>query len=168
MNTITSLIGNGEPTTTDKTIIGAINEINAQVGNTVTAASVTYDNTTSGMTADDVQEAIDENAADIATLNASLAKKISVPDYANLDFTGRQNVQSIDYTATSKCFYVLSLGATQPANSYMSITIANALNITMNPNYPFVYTGYLDAGDTIKSSYNYQNLTVNLGICPLK
>lgn len=29
INTITSLIGNGEPTTTDKTIIGAINEINA-------------------------------------------------------------------------------------------------------------------------------------------
>lgn len=31
VNTITSLIGNGEPTTTDKTIIGAINEINAEV-----------------------------------------------------------------------------------------------------------------------------------------
>ena len=31
INTITSLIGNGEPTTTDKTIIGAINEINADV-----------------------------------------------------------------------------------------------------------------------------------------
>lgn len=29
INTITSLIGNGEPTTTDKTIIGAINELNA-------------------------------------------------------------------------------------------------------------------------------------------
>ena len=29
INTITSLIGNGEPTTTDKTLIGAINELNA-------------------------------------------------------------------------------------------------------------------------------------------
>lgn len=29
VNTITSLIGNGEPTTTDKTIIGAINELNS-------------------------------------------------------------------------------------------------------------------------------------------
>ena len=27
MNTVTSLIGNGEPTTTDKTLIGAINEL---------------------------------------------------------------------------------------------------------------------------------------------
>lgn len=61
VNTITSLIGNGEPTTTDKTIIGAINEINAKIpaGGT-TAAGVSYDNTTSGLTADDVQEAIDE------------------------------------------------------------------------------------------------------------
>lgn len=32
VNTINSLIGNGEPTTTDKTIIGAINEINADLG----------------------------------------------------------------------------------------------------------------------------------------
>lgn len=32
VNTINSLIGNGTPTTTDKTIIGAINEINAKVG----------------------------------------------------------------------------------------------------------------------------------------
>lgn len=31
VNTINSLIGNGEPTTTDKTLIGAVNEINAEV-----------------------------------------------------------------------------------------------------------------------------------------
>ena len=31
INTINSLIGNGTPTTTDQTIIGAINEINAQI-----------------------------------------------------------------------------------------------------------------------------------------
>lgn len=64
INTINSLIGNGEPTTTDKTIIGAINEIYADItgGGTVSvqAADVDYDNTTSGLTADDVQEAIDE------------------------------------------------------------------------------------------------------------
>ena len=32
MNTVTSLIGNGEPTTTDKTLIGAINELDADKG----------------------------------------------------------------------------------------------------------------------------------------
>lgn len=67
VNTINSLIGNGEPTTEDKTIIGAINEIYAEIGggSSVTADVVSYDNTDSGMTADDVQEAIDELKSDI-------------------------------------------------------------------------------------------------------
>lgn len=67
INTITSLIGNGEPTTEDKTIIGAINEIYAEIGggDSVLASAVSYDNTSSGMTADDVQEAIDELKDDI-------------------------------------------------------------------------------------------------------
>ena len=67
INTINSLIGNGQPTTEDKTIIGAINEIYAEIGggSTVTASVVSYDNTSSGMTADDVQEAIDELKADV-------------------------------------------------------------------------------------------------------
>lgn len=67
INTITSLIGNGEPTTEDKTIIGAINEIYAEIGggSSVPASAVSYDNTSSGLTADDVQEAIDELKADV-------------------------------------------------------------------------------------------------------
>lgn len=71
VNTITSLIGNGEPTTDDKTIIGAINELKADIdaldpsGEGVQAENVSYDNTNSGLTADDVQEAIDELKADI-------------------------------------------------------------------------------------------------------
>lgn len=63
VNTIESLIGNGEPTTSDKTIIGAINELAAEIPSGGTsAADVSYDNTNSGLTADDVQEAIDELA----------------------------------------------------------------------------------------------------------
>lgn len=67
VNTINSLIGNGLPTTEDKTIIGAINEIYAEIGggSSVTADVVSYDNTDSGLTADDVQEAIDELKNDI-------------------------------------------------------------------------------------------------------
>ena len=67
INTITSLIGNGEPTTTDKTIIGAINEIYADIGagDGVDADEVNYDNASSGLTATDVQKAIDELKDDI-------------------------------------------------------------------------------------------------------
>ena len=85
VNTINSLIGNGLPTTTDQTIIGAINELHANQGDllnltttdksslvaaineaaqsggsTPTAAQVSYDNTGSGLSATDVQDAIDE------------------------------------------------------------------------------------------------------------
>lgn len=64
VNTIQSLIGNGVPTTQDKTIIGAINELAGEIGGG-TAADITYDNTASGLTADDVQEAIDELQTEI-------------------------------------------------------------------------------------------------------
>ena len=75
INTINSLSGNGEPTTTDKTLIGAINEIYAMItggGTTeIQAANVSYDNTTSGLTADDVQEALDEIYAAIPSTPAA-------------------------------------------------------------------------------------------------
>lgn len=65
INTINSLIGNGQPTTEDKTIIGAINEIYAMIGggSSVDADIVVYDNTTSGLSATNVQSAIDEIVA---------------------------------------------------------------------------------------------------------
>lgn len=71
INTINSLIGNGEPTTTDKTLIGAINEINAKIpSGGVDADDVSYDNTTSGLNATDVQGAIDEIVASIPSAGA--------------------------------------------------------------------------------------------------
>lgn len=71
INTINSLIGSGEPTTQDKTIIGAINELAGEMPSPVTslpASSITYNNTTSGLEADDVQEAIDEVYAAIPSI----------------------------------------------------------------------------------------------------
>lgn len=73
INTINSLIGNGEPTTSDKTIIGAINEIYSDIGggDGVDADEVNYDNTSSGLQATDVQAAIDEVYAAIPSTPAS-------------------------------------------------------------------------------------------------
>ena len=68
INTINSLIGNGTPTTTDQTIIGAINELHADItggGTDIDAVNVDYDNTTSGLTATNVQTAIDEVVSSI-------------------------------------------------------------------------------------------------------
>lgn len=57
LNTVQSLIGNGTPTTTDQTIIGAINEINAAYKD---AENIKFDNTGTGMSATNVQAAIVE------------------------------------------------------------------------------------------------------------
>ena len=91
INTINSLIGNGTPTTTDQTLIGAINELHADQGDladlttpavslvaainaitggggAVAASAVSYDNSVSGLSATNVQAAIDEvhSSANIA------------------------------------------------------------------------------------------------------
>lgn len=62
INTINSLIGNGQPTTTDKTLIGAINEINAKIpeGGTVEAADVSFNNSGTGLNSTNAQAAIVE------------------------------------------------------------------------------------------------------------
>ena len=74
INTINSLIGNGTPTTTDQTIIGAINELHAEIGGgstpSIPASDVTYNNTTSGLSATDVQAAIDEVVEALPTAGA--------------------------------------------------------------------------------------------------
>ena len=75
VNTINSLIGSGEPTTQDKTIIGAINELAGEIPQGGTSASnVSYDNTNSGLAADDVQEAIDEVVAMIPSIPAATSE----------------------------------------------------------------------------------------------
>ena len=125
VNTINSLIGTGEPTTQDKTIIGAINELAGEIpSGDVDAADVAYDNTQSGLTADDVQEAIDEvvtsvsglttnqgNLANLATTEKSslvgaineLAQGGGATEYQDVDMTisnvnGLTTVSSLDIT----------------------------------------------------------------------
>ena len=102
VNTIESLIGNGQPTTEDKTIIGAINEIYAEIGggSSVTADVVSYDNTDSGLTADNVQAAIDEVYAAIPQGGSVDADDVSY-DNTQSGLTA-SNVQSaIDELATA-------------------------------------------------------------------
>lgn len=119
INTINSLIGNGTPTTTDQTIIGAINELHANQGDlddlqttdksslvaaineaaqggggSPAASAVSYDNTGSGLTATNVQAAIDEIALNeevVATYTASSQSYSSVGDalYAAIQSSGK-------------------------------------------------------------------------------
>lgn len=96
INTINSLIGNGTPTTTDQTLIGAINELHANQGDladlttpavslvaainaisgggAVAANAVSYDNTGSGLTATNVQAAIDEVVSAIPSASSEVQR----------------------------------------------------------------------------------------------
>lgn len=66
-------------TTTAKTdLVAAINEVNAKPSGGGTAASTTYDNTTSGLTATNVQDAIDEIASAIAVHGAQYVGELTM------------------------------------------------------------------------------------------
>lgn len=118
INTINSLIGNGEPTTTDKTIIGAINEVNAKIpaGGAVKADDVVYDNTQSGLTATNVQAAIDE-------VNAKIPAGATFGTYVDLTTYSNANM----YTAPSDgyCYAYCTAG-----NSTSRVIINNALAVS--------------------------------------
>lgn len=119
INTIQSLIGNGTPTTTDKTIIGAINELDAEIGQIapggdVEADDVVYDNTSSGLTATNVQAAIDELASASPSPTptpANRAKKVIViadsygmrntPNFCSILESVDSNVYTCDATSGS-------------------------------------------------------------------
>lgn len=101
INTINSLIGNGQPTTEDKTLIGAINEIYGMItggGDPIEAENVSYDNTASGLTAVDVQSAIDELASGSSVSDHGIYELWKNADISQ-SFAG-QTVTLSDFDAT--------------------------------------------------------------------
>ena len=67
LNNLTTKVGTGNLNTTAQNCVDAINEVLAEIpsGGSVSADDVTYDNTDSGLTATNAQDAIDELKADI-------------------------------------------------------------------------------------------------------
>lgn len=146
INTINSLIGNGTPTTTDQTIIGAINEINAKVKNLEdpTAASVSYDNTSSGLTATDVQAAIDElaqgsggtvEADDVVYDNTQSGLAATNVQAAINEVNERTSAYTFG-TAVSIPSATITAGYTAPSDGYVHVTAesstASYINVSLN------------------------------------
>ena len=123
INTITSLIGNGEPTTEDKTIIGAINEIYAEIGSGtgVAADDVTYSNTTSGLTATNVQAAIDEVNAKIPQGGSVDADDVSYDNTAS-GLTATNVQAAIDEINSAIAYNVTDLTPT-PISANGNVTV---------------------------------------------
>lgn len=148
VNTINSLIGNGEPTTSDKTLIGAINEIYGMItggggGNEIQAQNVVYDNTTSGLTADDVQSAIDELASGAGAgydfdLSAHAGDATVTGTYIYASETGVK-YQLNDDKSIGKIFGTIYLtGATIDTGENVVATIASADFKTIDTAYDVV------------------------------
>ena len=156
INTINSLIGNGTPTTTDQTIIGAINELHANQGDladltnpavslvaainaitggggAVAASAVSYVNTASGLSATNVQAAIDELAAG----GSSYEVKSST----------------------------LAIGATSVALTFTDVTIGAATLIDVyTDNYSVVPTDVTVSGQVVTLTFDAQAAAVVVAV----
>ncbi len=86
INTINSLIGNGEPTTTDKTIIGAINELNADIVTPETGINARVTATESAISA------LDGEVGDLTNLTTT--EKSSVVGAINELNSGKNTIVS--------------------------------------------------------------------------
>lgn len=167
INTINSLIGNGTPTTTDQTLIGAINELHANqgdladlttpavslvaainaisAGGAVAANAVSYDNTVSGLTATNVQAAIDEVYAAIPQSGSVDADDVSYDNTAS-GLTANDVQAAIDELANE----ATDLGNTVALESYSGSAF-----------YTFPSDGYIssaaDSGCHLYGSANNSN-----------
>ena len=162
INTINSLIGNGTPTTSDKTIIGAINEIYADItggGTDIAASAVSYDGTTSGLSATNVNAAIDEVAASITT-----------PDAEDVDYDNQTsglsatNVQAaIDELASASDVTIIApetkIGTFLGKDLYRKVVTAS--NPTTGSSIDATLTNsYIDDVVSVNGSYKTSTFTV--------
>ena len=143
INTINSLIGNGTPTTTDQTLIGANNELHANQGDLsqlqttdksslvaaineilgggqgiISASIVSYNNTASGLSASNVQNAIDEV---VSLLPVSNSEK-------------KSNILTAGSTSVQITFTQQTIGASTLIDVYTSIYGVNPLTVSTTAN----------------------------------
>lgn len=145
-------------TITSGTVLTAVSNSNYFISSIVgvkygsaTAATVSYDNTVSGLSATDVQDAIDEIDASVDTLNSKIAVETDTVD--GIVFTKQGNIVSIYAYGISPAslptvpekyrpndtllFPITSIASSKLYNAYMGITSAGA----MNCNYSSTYGG---------------------------
>lgn len=180
VNTINSLIGNGTPTTTDHTLIGAINELHADQGDladlqttdksslvaaineaaqgggsTPAAADVTYSNTTSGLTANNVQAAIDELAAAPAGFPC--------PNYGHRNTVVSQlavgSTETAVWTATEDCFVTIVVEHT--GTGRCAIQLNGEFFVGAYPGNTW-YILPVKSGDVITASHNGTSSSLDL------
>ena len=127
---------------------------------TMDAEDVDYDNTVSGLTATDVQAAIDEEAAAINTINSNLSNLLSNLYGWNLvgSVTGINDV-AIDPTEYNE-FYVTQAYMDNSVNRVVSYIIPSAI---MTPTSQSMYNGFSYSTSTGKMVIGYSNTSIRNG-----
>lgn len=141
LNTLTQKVGTGNLNTTAQNCVDAINEVLAAIpsGGSVAAEDVTYDNTTSGMTASDVQDAIDELKSDID----------AIPIYTD-------NIEVVHGTLTAGQTSVVLTATEQTigANTLLSVFADGGLE----------YESYSVSGNAVTVVYEAQSANVAVAL----
>lgn len=144
VNTINSLIGNGEPTTTDKTLIGAINELdsdtgtlNTKIGNVPCVQRISVSVTADGVKTyrqllDDLHAAIVSRLSDITTgrVVLSVIQGLAHPFVCNADFapsyTGDFFAYGIAYNGTNNGLVSYSVRIRPENSTYENVDSATS------------------------------------------
>ena len=85
------------------------------------AADVSYDNTSSGLTADDVQDAIDELNSDISTVNSKLVGW-GTPVVATAEELAAFDTATDTYTAPATGLLIIDVRPSQNAENYLYVS----------------------------------------------
>lgn len=139
------------------------------------ASAITYDNTTSGMTADDVQDAIDEVFTSVSNGKEQIADAITdkgVPTSATDSFaTMATNISNISGGGSSNTFYYIrtvSTGGSNAAVSVMACTGPARLYYNTWVQYNTVTSGLTIGDIVLKYGSGYWTITSNKPIFSLR
>lgn len=154
LNNLTVKVGTGNLNTTAQNCVDAINEVLAEIpsGGSVSADDVTYDNTDSGLTATNVQDAIDEIwTHEPHVTMGTVESSFSVPQ----GVTGQ--IGQVVFTATKAGIYLLDLhGASATLSAVYAKQSSDATNkvYDLDPNglRPIIVS--LEANETVGLSAN--------------
>ena len=118
-------------------------------GGASSASDVSYDNTVSGLTADDVQEAIDELNADITTINAKTLS-FGTPIMASAEELAAFDTVNDTYTAPATGLLLIDVKPSANQENYFYVTHgANVIKGSSGTGNDYMLTIPVNQGDVL-------------------
>ena len=128
VNTITSLIGNGEPTTTDKTLIGAINEINGKVTELPTNSMILKGETSVTITAG-VSDKVEDACKALYDAFAAVLGNLADDEYVKIT---RVRAQGVFFTSPRAASLLINDASDIPSIEFSDTYINDSNELIVN------------------------------------